>query len=246
MHSLARGLLALEAVAEGGGRPVSASDIAAATGLSVAASRRCIYTLHASGHVRANRNGAVPGPALARLSGYYAATSAEIVASGPILDRLHETAGVSSSLTSFRDEGPILAVTSNQHPSIGLDSRIGAAMPVHCSSAGKLYLAHLPEARLNRCLAETELVRFTPTTIMDPEQLMAELQQIRRQGYAVSNQELTPGIVSVSAPVRARDGSIRASVNAFLPADEAPLPVLVERLAAVTRSAADELSKALP
>src|ERR1700740_739035 len=86
MQSLARGLLALGAVAKGRGQPVTAREVSALTGLSVATARRCLYTLNAIGYVRANRLGAVPGAALAGLAADYAGSSPIITPCGPVPD----------------------------------------------------------------------------------------------------------------------------------------------------------------
>ena len=90
MQSLARGLLVLREVVKGRGKVVPPREIAETTGLSIQSVRRCIYTMNATGHVRANRNGAVPGLALSELAGEFFASSPLVAACGPILDKLHD------------------------------------------------------------------------------------------------------------------------------------------------------------
>lgn len=213
MQSLARGLLALGAVARGRGQPVTAREVSALTGLSVATARRCLYTLNATGHARANRLGAVPGPSLAGLAADYAGSSPIITQGGPILDELRAELGESVSLAVFDRDQPTIVATSTSESLLKLDLPVGAALPVHCTSAGKLYLAHLPDDALDRRLRLADLKPHTDRTITSPAKLREELAHVRRRGFAVSDQELALGIRTVGAPVRDARGTVIGSVN---------------------------------
>ena len=92
----------------------------------------------------------------------------------------------------------------------------GAALPVHCTSAGKLYLASLPEATLDRRLRLAEFSAHTERTITSPAALREELAHVRRRGFAVSDQELAKGIRTVGAPVRDARGTVIGSINATM------------------------------
>ena len=213
MQSLARGLLALGAVAKGRGQPVTAREVAALTGLSVATARRCLYTLNATAYVRANRLGAVPGASLAGLAADYAGSSPIITLGGPILDELRAELRESVSLAVFDRGQPTIVATSTSESLLTLDLPVGATLPVHCTSAGKLYLAYLPDEALDRRLRMTDLKAHTDRTITSPAVLRDELAHVRRRGFAVSDQELALGIRTVGAPVRNARGTVIGSVN---------------------------------
>jgi IclR family pca regulon transcriptional regulator len=214
MQSLARGLLALGAVAKGRGQPVTAREVAARTGLSVATARRCLYTLNATGHVRANRLGAVPGAALAGLAADYAGSSPIITHCGPILDDLRAELGESVSLAMFEGDQATIVATASSESLLKLDLPVGAVLPLHPTAAGKILLAHLSEEALDRRLRLAELKAHTERTITSPAKLREDLAHVRRRGFAMADQELVIGIRTVGAPVRDARGTVIGSISA--------------------------------
>jgi IclR family transcriptional regulator, pca regulon regulatory protein len=96
---------------------------------------------------------------------------------------------------------------------IDLNLRPGSRLPAYCTSMGKLLLAHLPEHTLNELLLEMKLTRRGPNTITSKRALRIELERIREEGVAVSNEELAPELHSVAAPVRSESKEVLAAVN---------------------------------
>lgn len=246
MQSLARGLLALGEVAKGKGRPVSVQEIASATGLSAATVRRCLYTLHATGHVRADRNGALPGAALAALTTNYAASSPLISASGPILDALHAALDVTVSVSTYAGDEPVIIASCSTDSLLRVDVQVGSVLPVHCSATGKLYLASLPQAALERRLARVAFKRFTPKTTMTAEALRLGLEDIRKLGVAVVDQELAMGLRSASVAVRNGRGDVIGSVNATTFVQVTTKRELQSHIIPAIRDAALALSRHVP
>jgi len=72
---------------------------------------------------------------------------------------------------------------------------------LHCTAAGKAILAHVPEERIQHILETGKFPQNTPNTITDPELLLEELAEIRRQGFAVADEEQMEGIRAVGAPI---------------------------------------------
>lgn len=91
-------------------------------------------------------------------------------------------------------------------------SWLGRRTPLHCTSPGKVFLAHLPEERQNQIIAGP-LERYTDNTIVDPEQLRAEIDQVRVNGYATSYEEFEEGLSAAAAPVCASDGEVMAAIG---------------------------------
>lgn len=75
---------------------------------------------------------------------------------------------------------------------------IGIRLPAHCTAAGKVQLAHLPEDKVARYLARHQ----HEWKIADPSSFLEHLQQVKQQGYAVSRDELEVGVTCVGVPVR--------------------------------------------
>lgn len=121
---------------------------------------------------------------------------------------------------------------------------VGTRFPAHVTSVGRVLLAHLPEDEPDARLARTELCPLTARTLVTQDALRAELGRVRRQGYALVDQELEEGLCSVGAPVRDRDGAVVAGVNIAVHAGRPTLAavrrdLLPHLLTAVTRIEAD-------
>ncbi len=95
----------------------------------------------------------------------------------------------------------------------------GQRLPAHAISTGKVLLAHQTAAWQRRHLENARLPAFTAHTVVDPERLLAELGQVRAQGYAISLGELEEGVGGVAAPVFAREWGIAAAVSVGAPMD---------------------------
>lgn len=84
----------------------------------------------------------------------------------------------------------------------------GSRVPAYCTSGGKMLLAHLePELRAG-LLRSRKLTAYTGATMTSPQALEAELDQVRRRGYAMNDEEYTVGIVGAAVPIV--DGGGRA------------------------------------
>lgn len=97
------------------------------------------------------------------------------------------------------------------HRSTPVPSRIGGKLPAHATAVGKVLLAYDPEAA-EAALAQP-LRRFTRSTIVDREQLLAELATIRRTGVALDDEEHQPGLACVAAPVLGHGGRAVAALS---------------------------------
>jgi DNA-binding IclR family transcriptional regulator len=88
---------------------------------------------------------------------------------------------------------------------------VGRHQPLHSTSAGKVFLAHMPRTELQTYLDE-EMERLTEFTIVDPARLEEELAVVRERGYAVTVDEQEIGLAAVAAPIRAFDGQVVATL----------------------------------
>ena len=93
----------------------------------------------------------------------------------------------------------------------------GWTLPIHAGAAPKVIMAHLPEKEWDRIISKG-LKRYTPNTIIDPNALRAELREIRRRGYAFSNQEVESDVWAVAAPILTGTGKPIAALAVAGPA----------------------------
>lgn len=94
----------------------------------------------------------------------------------------------------------------------------GSRVPLHCTGLGKLLLAHLPGRTRKRVINRLNLKAFTDNTITDPDALLAECDQIRKQGYALNNQEYHEGIISVAVPIQVENDVTISGLAVHAPA----------------------------
>jgi DNA-binding IclR family transcriptional regulator len=90
-------------------------------------------------------------------------------------------------------------------------------MCAHATSAGKVMLAYLSPGELDQALGD-QLAGFTSNTITDPSELHQQLAQIRKQGYAVAQEELEDGLNAIAAPIRDHTSQVIAAASIAGPA----------------------------
>lgn len=98
-------------------------------------------------------------------------------------------------------------------------AELGATRPLHCTSSGLAVLAFMPRERRDAVLKSLHLSKFTPRTLTDRKQLAKRLDDIVKTGVAVSVQEFNLGATAVAAPIRDRDGQVRAACALAGPSD---------------------------
>jgi len=128
---------------------------------------------------------------------------------------------------------------------VGVVLGIGSHLPAHCVSLGKVLLADLAEPDLLARLSHARLTRMTDHTIIDRAALLAELATIRRQGYAISDQELAVGLRGVAAPIRDRSRGAVAAISVSGPTSTFTRERLEQAIAPAVVATATRISQAL-
>lgn len=118
----------------------------------------------------------------------------------------------------------------------------GSRVPVHCSASGKVFLAGMTPAQRQRLLAHSPLETFTPKTLTNLDALEEEIKQIKRQGYALDNEEFLPGLLCVAVQVPSLSGHSNLCVAAQAPIMRLSPAKALKLLPALQR-AADALSR---
>jgi len=100
-----------------------------------------------------------------------------------------------------------------------LFTELGRRNHAHCTGSGKALLAFLPRDERDRLLRGWTLPRLTDFTIVTTADLRADLEAVRRRGFAENRQESEMGVVSIAAPIRDESGTTIASMSVAGPAD---------------------------
>jgi DNA-binding IclR family transcriptional regulator len=130
----------------------------------------------------------------------------------PVLEDLYEVAHQNVQLMVLDGTEAVVVERLSARDAIRLEGRTGGRLPIHATSGGVVLLAAAAEDVLAAVL-EAPLERFTPSTIASEAQLRATLQLARRQGWIALRDQLTPGSVSVAAPVRDARRQVIAAVS---------------------------------
>jgi IclR family pca regulon transcriptional regulator len=122
---------------------------------------------------------------------------------------------------------------------------VGSRLPAHATALGKILLAHLPADERNHLIEEMTLTEHTPATFTNRKALRTELAEIRRAGFALSDEEYAPELVAIAAPVRNITGQVIAAVGVDAHTSETSIDEL--RIAAMPNvyQAAGEISAQL-
>jgi Transcriptional regulator len=150
-------------------------------------------------------------------------------------DKTRETARLT---VLHGDQGICIEQAETKLP-MRIQTPIGGALLLYCSSTGKAMLAFQSRAFIDD--VASSIVKFTPMTITGRRKLLAELEQIRRDGYAINRGERVAGVCGVAAPVTNSAGDVRAAIGISGPAERLK-PRTLAGLGRVVREIAARLS----
>jgi DNA-binding IclR family transcriptional regulator len=208
VQTLQRGLAVLDFLREAD-EPVRTSDVADHFEVDKANASRLLATLHDSGWVRRTADRRyILSP---KFGGDGRKSLENLIAlretTHPLLENLVEISGECAHMAVcvgekvwYVDKVPSPQVLRVDHP-------VGALSPLHCTALGKVFLAFAMRP------LPADLQGYTSRTLTDAAAVEADLEQARRRGFATDNEEYSPGVRCVAAPIRRGDGLVVAAVG---------------------------------
>ena len=201
-------------------QPVSVSDIARAMHFNVSTAFRLVQTLVARGYVeqQPGHRSYVLGPRAYQLASAYLKGSDLAVLGRPHLEALRDVVGETVYLVTFnRGEIVQLCKADGQHV-VSASIRSAQREPAYCTATGKVLLSGLEEEPLDEYLSAVRLHAYTPHTITSRAKLERELENVRRQGFALDEEEYAENLCCVAVPVRdPHNGRIAAAISVAVP-----------------------------
>ncbi len=174
------------------------------------------------------------GPRLAQLAGLWAEADMTRSLARSALESLARELNETVFLGVLMGGRAVYADRIESQQRLRVVGETGGPVPLHATALGKVFLAHLPAARLREVLTGP-LEAYTRHTLVDPERLLAECETIRAQGYAVSDGERDELTLGVAAPIRNPLGAVHAALTAAGPRGRFDIERSAER---VVRAAA--------
>jgi len=119
----------------------------------------------------------------------------------PYLKKLKDLTGETANLTVMDNYNIVYIAQVESDKLVKMFTRPGATAPLHCTAAGKIFLAFKDENIRNSILDKIELIKYTENTITDKDSLIEELEKIRQNGCGFDNEEREIGVSCIGAPV---------------------------------------------
>lgn len=237
---LDRAFAVLGAVADAA-RPISITEIAADCALPVPTVHRLAGQMERRGLLARSLGSKrfVVGPALVRLGTASLEAALRVDRPHQVLVSLAERLGEHCQIGRRVDNAIVYFDSARAPRSDGLYFEHGGRAPLHCTSIGKLFLADMGDADLDAWLRHHTLDRLTTSTIVAAGALKALVNRVRRENWAVSNQEFIAGVVGCAVPIRDGSGRLIAGLGISAPSARVPFEQLASFRQLMEASAAE-------
>ena len=221
--------------------PTTLAELTEAADLPKSTTSRLLSALERHGlvHQTGQRGTFEPGPAIMRFAHRGAVERSLVELAEPSLAALSEESGETVNLAVPGSDGVEHLAQADARHYLGTGQWVGRRVAYHCTANGKVFLAFGAAA-----LPDGRLPRLTPHTILDRDQLVAELEQIRADDFATAIDELEVGLSAMAAPVRGPTGDVIAALSLSGPTMRLT-PSRISGLRPVLTNQALELSRRL-
>lgn len=212
VQSFARGLEVIRSFSAQAPRQ-TLSEVAARSGLTRAGARRILLTLQALGYVETDGRDFHLTARILDLGFAYLSSMPIWNVAEPVVEALVESVKESSSAAVLDGTDIVYVMRVPTHKIMKNSLGIGSRLPAYCTSLGRMLLAGLSDDEVRARLDASDLKPLTRHTVTDPANLLARVQQVRKQGWCLVNQELEEGLISLAAPLVDAAGRTVAALN---------------------------------
>jgi len=219
IEGIAKGMAVLESFDTERQR-LNATLAAERAGLTRAAARRHLLTLAHLGYLETDGSYFWMSPKVLRFSGSYLASSRLPRALQPTLNRLAAQTQESFSAVVLDGEEVVIVARSGSYGAptrvLAYGLHLGARLPAHATSTGRVLLAGLTAAELSQWLKGRTLPRLTPHTVTSTSVLRQRIVQARKDDFCFASEEHELGVQALAVPLRDMRGHTVAALNVVL------------------------------
>lgn len=216
VSSLARGLDVLRAFNRTR-RKMTLSEVAAETDNTRAGARRILLTLVHEGYAIADGKLFDLTPQVLELGYSVLSSKGAWDIARPFIDHLSEQLRESSS-AAVLDKFDVVYVSGAQyHRVLSVGITIGARFPAHFTATGRVLLAAQPEEQWPAIVEALPQTKLTERTVTDRSQFREILETVRAQGWALVDQEMEIGLITIAVPLRNSAGGLVGAINVSVP-----------------------------
>ncbi len=185
--------------------------------MPVATAHRQVATLVEQGYLAVSGvRRHIAGPRL--LDMLFKLDQKQVIAScaAPVLHQLAVECGLVVQLGTLENDMVTYRLKAGQGEA-SLFTRVGMQLEAYCSGLGKVLLAYLPENELRAYLGTGPFPPLTAQTITNPDAIANELAKVRKQGFAIDQEEVSDGLVCVAVPIIGPDGRAVVAISTSKP-----------------------------
>ena len=244
VRSIERGLGVISALGRPGGG-LTLAEVARAIGVTRASARRTLLTLESLGYLRCNDRLYTLTPKLLDLGHGYRAGLALPDVARPHLQQLMEATDEFCSVSVLDGDETLCVARMAPARIMNVAMPVGTRLPAYATCVGRVLLAGLDPDQLDGYLGRVQLRALTPATRATEPALRDELDRVRRQRYAVVDQELERGLRSAAAPIRDAAGRVVAAANLGALAGRITVDTLRRDLVPPLRETAESIERDL-
>jgi IclR family pca regulon transcriptional regulator len=189
------------------------SEVASRTGLTRAGARRILLTLQTLGYVEGDGKYFALTPRILDLGFAYLSSQPLWNLATPLMETLADSVQESCSAAVLDGLDVVYVARVHTHKIMSTNLGLGSRLPAFWTSMGRVLLAGLPDDKLQALMAIRPREAFTRYTLLEDGALLQAIAQVRSQGWALINQELEEGLISVAAPLFNAQGQVVAAIN---------------------------------
>jgi IclR family pca regulon transcriptional regulator len=212
IEGMAKGLAVLESFDTERQR-LNATLAAQRAGITRAAARRHLLTLAHLGYLETDGSWFRLAPKVLRFSGSYLASARLPRVIQPTLNRLAAQTGESFSAVVLDGDQVVIVARSGMGRMIAYGLHLGARLPAHATSTGRVLLAAKPKSQFNAWMKGRELARLTANTTVDSKRFRALIDEVRTQDWCIASEEHELGVHALAVPLRNMQGQTVAALN---------------------------------
>lgn len=240
-----RNLLILEALAASN-EPMTSTELGKALKLPKPTIHRLVATLLNEGFLARDPNakGVRPGRRVREMANGLIHNSTDATIRRQILNWVAAEVQETVNFASPTEDGMTYLDRVETDWAFRIQLPIGVTVPFHRTASGKTYLASMPPARRVKTAHAMDLSSGPPKAHATVDELLADLKEVAKRGYAIDNEEMLEGMVALAVPVRDQSGAYVASLAFHGPAQRLSVDGMLGHLETL-KSASEKITRLL-
>lgn len=244
VQAFARGLRVIQAF-DGRSRQLTLTEVAEAAQITRAGARRILLTLARLGYVKLDGRAFSLTPRILSLGFPYLTSLPFWNLAEPVMEALVQELHESCSAAVLDRDEIVYVVRVPTQKIMTINLSVGSRLPAYCTSMGRVLLAGLDPQEATEILRESKLRALTPRTETRIRRLSAIVQDARGKGWALVDQELEEGLISLAVPIVGSSGRTIAAMNISGQANRTPAAEMRRRFLAPLQNAARRISSVM-